>query len=346
MSKIKKKKSKNLSKLLFLVVAITFIIVGCGKKVKEIVDNNGDTPKPVPEVKKLKTVDPDSNTRSIAVMINNLDAARPYQSGLQQAYITYEIIVEGGITRMMAVFKDQNVARIGPVRSSRHYYLDYALENDAIYTHFGWSPKAQADISTLGINNINGLYDNGFWRDNLPVAYEHTAFTSTDKIMAVVDKKGYRKTTTQKLLLKYSIDEISIAEKESAMVANNVSIRYSDYMTTSYQYDSENKVYKRFANGKAHTDYVTKEQYTSKNIIVVKVKNFSIDSYGRQDLNNVGTGTGYFITDGYAVPIKWSKASRSAQTVYSYLDGTEITVNDGNTFIQIQPIDEATAITE
>ena len=82
-------------------------------------------------------------------MINNLNEARPYQSGLQDAYIVYEMIVEGGITRMMALFKDQNTSRIGPVRSSRHYYLDYALENDAIYVHFGWSPQAQTDISRL-----------------------------------------------------------------------------------------------------------------------------------------------------------------------------------------------------
>ena len=61
------------------------------------------------------------------------------------------------------------------------------------------------------------------------------------------------------------------------------------------------------------------------------------DVKGRQDIDNIGSGEGYYITNGYAVPIKWSKKSRTAQTVYTYTDGTEIKVNDGNTYIQIQP---------
>ena len=85
------------------------------------------------------------NERPVAVMIDNHTGAWP-QAGLNKAYLVYEIIVEGGETRLMALFKGQDVEHIGPVRSSRHYFLDYALENDAIYTHFGWSPQAESDI--------------------------------------------------------------------------------------------------------------------------------------------------------------------------------------------------------
>ena len=65
-------------------------------------------------------------------------------AGLQDAYITYEILAEGGITRLMALFKDKDTAKIGSVRSARPYYLDYALENDAIYVHYGWSDQAKS----------------------------------------------------------------------------------------------------------------------------------------------------------------------------------------------------------
>ena len=69
-----------------------------------------------------------------------------------------------------------------------------------------------------------------------------------------------------------------------------------------------------------------------------RIKNYSYDSYGRQKLENIGEGEGYFITDGYAVPITWEKSSRSSQTIYKYKSsGKEIKVNDGNTYIQIQP---------
>ena len=116
-------------------------------------------------------------------------------------------------------------------------------------------------------------------------------------------------------------------------------------MTSSYTYDAVNKYYNRFANSVAHTDAITGIQYHFKNLIVINVENYTTNEGGnRQALNNVGTGSGYYITNGYAVPITWEKASRSAQTVYKYQDGKVITVNDGNTFIQIQPINQVTTI--
>ena len=98
-----------------------------------------------------------ANTRPIAVMIPNdsWGGAQDRHYGLQRAYLVYEIIAEGNITRFEALFKDQDIEKIGPVRSSRHYYLDYVMENDAIYVHYGWSPQAQEDIKTLNINMYN-----------------------------------------------------------------------------------------------------------------------------------------------------------------------------------------------
>lgn len=349
-----KKAKIKLIRFLIILIPIVIILV-CGvvlfSKFKNNENNNKQNPteqtnneKPVE--KKIQIVDLNSKSRPIAVMINNLKDAQPYQSGLQDAYLVYEIIVEGGITRMMAVFKDANTARIGSVRSSRHYYLDYALENDAIYVHFGWSERARADISSLGVNNINGLYDNAFWRDkSLNLASEHTAYTSMEKINNVIATKGYRTETNKDLLLDYSADEIDLSNKTDAIKADNVNVVYSSYQTTSYVYDAESKTYLRSMNGKKHIDYVTKKQYTVKNIITYQINNYSFDDYGRQDLKNIGSGNGYYITDGYAIPITWQKSSREAQTIYKYLDGTEIKVNDGNTFIQIQPADKKLEIT-
>ena len=244
----------------------------------------------------------------------------------------------------MAVYKDKDTAKIGTVRSSRDYYLDYALENDAIYVHFGWSPQAQELIGKLGVNNINGLYDDAFWRDNpMNLAYEHTAYTSMEKIMKVAKNKGYRLTSEKDLLLNYSVDEVSNENEENSLKADNVSIRYSNAVTTSYKYNPTDKLYYRSVNGNVQKDYVTKKQYTAKNIIISYVDNGNIsnDDKGRQELNNIGTGKGYYITDGYSIPITWSKTSRNEQTVYKKLNGEEIIVNDGNTFIQIAPKDSA-----
>ena len=310
----------------------------------EILDENDKTEtqeqEPIIE-KKLQILDLESDTRPIAVMINNHKTAQPYQTGLNDAYLVYEIVVEGGITRMMAVFKDQDTATIGTVRSSRHYFLDYAQENDAIYTHFGWSPQAEEDINNLNIDNVNGLVDSGFWRDqelrNNGVPLEHTAYTNIENILKVADKRGYETTSTKDTLLNNSVDEIDLSTMEGAIKADNVFIEYSSYQKNTFKYDSVNKVYNKYSNDTLRKDYVTGEAFKAKNIITYQVNNYSMDSYGRQEIDNIGSGEGYFISNGYAVPITWEKKSPSSQTVYKFLDGKEITVNDGITYIQIQP---------
>lgn len=348
-----KKPKKKLGWIYYVLIGIAVLLIGYSvyafvlKKDKTDENNNNEVEEEetVDENdSEISIIDLDSNSRSYAVMINNLDAARKYQSGLQDAYIVYEIIVESGITRFMAIFKDQDTARIGSVRSSRDYYLDYVLENDAIYVHYGWSPQAQSDITTLKINNINGLYDSAFWREDLPIAYEHTAFTSMAKIESMAAKKEYRTTTTKDTLLNYSVEEIDLSQDENSEVANIVSIKYSNVITSTYAYNTEDNLYYRSVNGKKHVDYETKKQYTTKNIIIVYADNDDLagDTKDRQTLDNIGTGNGYYITDGYAIPITWSKSSRSAQTVYKKSNGEEIDVNDGNTYIQIAPLKSAT----
>lgn len=324
---------------IILVIGVVLLLFLGSKKdstLPKITKKNSSTPT---IESNLKIVDLNSKTRPYAIMINNLGVARPLQSGLQDAMIIYEMIVEGGLTRYMAVFQDQNTERIGSIRSARHYFLDYALENDAIYVHHGNSPQAAADFKTLNIDRISVDASKTGWRDkSLNVSTEHTLFTSIAKLNNGVGNK--RKTRNKDFLLNYSETPIDLSTKEGAIKANNIEITYSGSVKSSYEYDESAQNYKRSVNGKAHTDYVTKKQYTFKNIITYQVSNTSLnDGSGkdRQTLDNIGSGEGYYITNGYAVPITWSKSSRSSQTVYKYKDGTEIDVNDGNTFIQIQP---------
>ena len=347
MSKGKRRKIKLSKKAKIIIVVVLLLIIGVlgfmlltGKE--EPVKKAPKKKKITKEEEQIKIVDLSSTDRPIAVMINNNKAVWGYQAGLQDAYITYEMIVEGGITRMMAVFKDKDTARIASVRSSRHYYLDYVLENDALYAHIGWSPRAESDISSLNIPAINANNSSAFtWDNSLRVAREHRAYTSIARVKEAAQKKGYRTTSDKKLLLTYQAKSLDLASYEGAIPANTVRIPYSTSHLTSYSYDTENKVYKRYQNNTEHKDYVTGLQYTAKNIITYKVHNYTLnDGYagGRQDLNNIGSGEGYYISEGYAIPITWEKTSRSAQTIYKVkATGKELVVNDGNTFIQIQP---------
>lgn len=277
--------------------------------------------------------------RPIAVMIDNNVNAWP-QSGLNDAYLVYEIIVEGGETRLMACFKGANLEKIGPIRSSRHYFLDYAMENSAIYVHYGWSPQAQSDISTYKINNINGVQESSksFWRVKDKAA-PHNAVTSTENILELAEKKGYSTESEAPSVLNYVVDEVELTE---GTLANTVVIPYATSKSVKYVYNPETKMYTRYAKGKLQTDWTTKEEITTKNIIITKAKNYTLkdsENKGRQGLENIGTLNGYYITNGKVIPITATKKSRTSQTEYKDLNGQEIEVNDGRTFIQICPID-------
>ena len=280
------------------------------------------------------------NDRPIAVMIDNHDDAWP-QAGLQRAYMVYEIIVEGGETRLMALFKGaDDVEKIGPVRSARHYFIDYAMENDAIYTHFGESPQASSDIKKYSIAEIDGISEDGttFWRVKDKAA-PHNAVTSMKNLIQSAKNKNYRMTSSEDSVLNYVTDEVNLENGQGAV---SVTIPHSQLQTVSYEYDEENKVYERFARKEAQVDWDTEEPITVKNIIITFCDNYTLsdtENKGRQGLKNIGTFDGYYITNGKAIKIKCIKNARDEKTVYQDLNGNEIDVNDGNTFVHICPTD-------
>ena len=347
-TKVQKLKLKH--KNLLIIIGVLLLILLSMFIITKL-SNKKEAPKKVKTtttkvIKKVNIVDVNTKSRPFAVMINNVSTARPLQSGLQDAYIMYEMIVEGGITRYLALFLDTNTERIGSIRSARHYYLDYARENDAIYVHHGYSPQAASDFSKLNVDRIEVSTPSTGWRDKtLNVASEHTLFTSIELLKNGIGSK--RTERNNDLLLNYSADEIDLSKIEGSIKADRVVIPYSSNTTTSYQYNADEKVYYRFVNDKEHTDYVTKKQFTFKNIITYKVRNYTLndpEGKGRQGIDNIGSGEGYYISNGYAAKINWKKDCRECQTVYTYSDGKEIKVNDGNTFIQIQPLDKELTI--
>lgn len=340
----KRKKTKQNNKLyfillfgflfVFLVLLITYVILS-----KDTPKRSAQPVKQIEEKKKseIKIYDENSNDRPIAFMIdNNIGDAK--HAGLQESYLNYEIIVEGGLTRIMAIYKDKNVKLIGPIRSSRHYFLDYALENDAIYAHYGWSPQAEKDIKDLKVDNINGMIDRTPYRRDEKSIAPHNVFTNTSYIKDYLEKKDYSNTSTSWKNLNISSKEINIASNDNTSTAKKIVIIYSNSDYRTYAYDEANKYYLRSQNGNPHLDRLTNEQLHYKNIIILKIENYNLDNEGRQTLKNIGNGDGYYITNGNYKKINWSKESRLSKTSLTYEDGTEVSLNDGNTFIQIVPI--------
>ena len=344
MARARAKKKKSGTKVLVILLVILIIVAG-GILAYKIVSDKNNTEETGEkdnifsskvEEKKINIFN--GNDRPIAVMIDNHSDAWP-QAGLQKAYMVYEIIVEGGETRLMALFKGADVEKIGPVRSARHYFIDYAMENDAIYTHFGQSPQAESDIKKYSINDINGVAEDGttFWRVKEKAA-PHNAVTSTEKLLKSAKNKKYRTTSSDESVLNYVSDEVNLEDGQGAI---SVTIPHSTLQTVKYVYDEENKVYKRYARNKEQKDWTSGETVTTKNIIITYCDNYTLtdsENKGRQGLKNIGTFDGYYITNGKAIKIKCIKNARDEKTIYQDLEGNKIEINDGNTFVNICPI--------
>lgn len=271
--------------------------------------------------------------RPVAVMLDNHPAARP-QAGLEQAEVVYEILAEGNITRYLALYMHGAGQMVGPVRSARSYYIDKCMEYNAIYLHAGGSPDAWDDIARLKIPSFNAMNLGKplYWRENHRKE-PHNIYTALDRIQASAESRGYNKTGGQRVHTFAGEDRQMEGE-----TAQRVTIAYPQKYSVSYEYSKDDGVYLRYVSGKPHVDENNNDyQVQAKNIIIQRAVHKVVDSEGRRDIDLVGSGKGYYITNGAYVPITWEKADRRAPTYYYLEDGKEVELNPGKTWIQVIP---------
>lgn len=290
----------------------------------------------------LETTEELVNARPVAVMINNIKASMP-QEGTSYADVIYECIVEGAQTRLLALCLDYTeVPVIGSVRSSREYYLDFAANHDAIYVHAGGSDEAYRQIKSRKVANLDGVnmyLPDTFYRDSerlKVLAYEHTLMTSGEKIKSGIDYKGYRTETKEGFTSPFNFtewDEVRIPEGEDAKY---LSFTYSNAAKPYYIYNEENCVYERYQFGEAHVDNSTDTQLAFENIIVIYCPTYNTnDKYGHYNVNCVGEGKGYYISQGKYESIKWKKPTADTPISFYSESGDELVINRGRTFVQV-----------
>ena len=280
--------------------------------------------------------------RPFAIMMNNHKAAQP-QAGIASADIIYEIPAEGGITRMMGVFQDvSGVGEIGTVRSARDYYVSLALGMDALYLHAGGSPQAYSFIKNWGIpafDCVNGPYEGTlYWRDagrRKSAGLEHSVLTSSEKIQTLFPTYGYRLEHKDGYIYPMSFAED--AAPAEGQQAGTVTIKYSNYKTGIFRYNSETGLYYVEQYGKPHTDANTGEQLAVKNVLILKtdISNIKGDTAGRLSVRTTGTGTGQFICGGKMETITWSKPDHNKPMTFTNAAGEELKFGVGTTYINI-----------
>ena len=275
------------------------------------------------------------NLLPMAVMIENHVDARP-QSGLSRASLVYEAEAEGGITRFLAVFDPgENIEKIGPVRSARPYYIDWANELKALYIHCGGSPEALAKIINERINDLNEFYNAGnFWRDNLRAA-PHNVYTSTEKLLNYLEReKIENERPGMATAWKFKEDtDAALRPKASKITVNYKGAPF----TVLWSYDNINNEYSRFQGGLKHADTDGRE-IRAKNIIIQFVESRIIDEEGRRQVATVGSGKAKICLDGQCREGIWKKKDKKSRTAYFEADGREIEFNSGASWIEVVPI--------
>jgi hypothetical protein len=296
---------------------------------------------PAPTPAPVNTLKLDANP--FAVMIDNIAEARP-QFGLGAADVVYEAPAEAGIPRLMPLFLRQggDAGRIGPVRSTRHYFVELANEYRAPLTHIGASPQGFEMLAETGLPDVDEARgDGGYTRDRNRAA-PHNAFVSTSSVREVLQQRHVQTNATTGPL-KFGADF-----KAGAEGATSIKINYpgGERYSVEYTYDAASKTYPRVMDGQPHKDGSTGEQYAARSILIqyADVAPIPNDPALRVDVSLVGSGKGVLIADGTQVPVTWTKSSIQEPTTFKRQDGTPFGVPEGQVWVQIVPLEGQVAI--
>ncbi len=334
--------------LLTLVLALS---VGCGKnKDKLSVEKGDDAKNPTSSTEVdtqdngvlnpltgLKDLNPeDENLRPTAVMINNISQAQTVQTGLNEADIVYETEVEGGITRLLAVFKDiKNVKQLGTVRSARYCFIDLALGHDAMYVHHGQDAfHAQPHLKDVDAFTVSEKSGGGGARITNGLSREHTLYAYGDKLWEALGNRGYSLEASSNEPWQTFTDKADLSN-----TANSVSAKFSSSYITKFVYNPDTAKYTRYSGNTKRIDYVTEEKIEFKNVFVLKTTIRSYNCSGSDTYNHkevlLDSGTGYYFSNGKYEEINWSKGSASNGFVFTKTDGTTLKVTAGNSWVCI-----------
>lgn len=362
----------KIRRLLFLLLTLTLLFSGCGKKESE--DEEFNTETEVVEGDEFQDgeennreivdgkirsyftgewIDEELGTkRPLAIMLNNKQEALP-MSGVGNASVIYECPVEKRITRWMGIFEDwEDLERIGSIRSCRLYFLHFAQEFDAIYAHFGQAVYAiedlnsgEFDVLSGGTKYIDHPVANMYERVPRPgKAYEHTLYAFPDGIVKDIEKKGYRTELKGDFSEKFKFaptGEIEEYEgyKDAVFLQPGGTSGANGFggVKATFEYNAEDRKYYRSTYGNPHIDELTGEQVAVTNVIFQYCDGAVLDGedylhFASQSYNN----DCIVFTNGKMIEGYWNTYGDLGSPARYYDDNNQqIVLNNGKTFICI-----------
>lgn len=265
-----------------------------------------------------------------AVVIENATDARP-QDGVDKAFLVMEAPVEGDITRWLAFFSaDEAVEELGPVRSARLYFVEWAIDWDALFAHVGGSPESLAFLRSEGAYDLDEFFNTTtFWRSRRRAA-PHNVYTESVRLAAVWDRIVGRDVSYWPFLFE------EMSPNVDALQTTNVSFGNRFY-DVSWQFDPETNRYTRFQDGTPHT-MRDGSVIEASNVIVMFTDMRVIDSEGRKRIRTEGTGDALLMRAGYQEEVEWRREETDTRTHFVFKDGEEVTLVPGKTWIHVVPI--------
>lgn len=335
------------------IMAAAFIVVGGSGTAFALTHHSKPAPvavkaavKPIPKPAPKPILSPltgmpvtaDQQKRPVtAVMIENSPDARP-QSGLDQAGVVFEAIAEAGITRFMALYQESTPQVLGPVRSSRPYYLDWAQGFDAAYAHVGGSPDALQKIKADGVKDLDQFYNASAYHRVSTRYAPHNMYTSIDALVGLESAKGW--TQSQFTPFPRKAKETPAAAPNATSV--NLSISGA-YYNVHYDYDKTTNTYKRSEGGSVHMDNETKQQLSPKVVIALAMPYSLMDDGYHSQYQTIGSGKILVFQDGTVTAGNWAKESSKDQLTFKDDTGKDLQLDPGQTWLTaVDDISKAT----
>jgi hypothetical protein len=288
-------------------------------------------------------VSPEAAARHpIAVMVDGHVLARP-QSGFNAASVVWAAPAEGGVPRYLLIFQDQLPSSVGPIRSARQYYVEWAAEWRAMYVHHGGSPQALATLRARGsgawVWNADGFRWEGMyvWRA-ADRPGPHDVYSDGQHLRALAKRLGADDGPIEPVW-SFRPD----LRRQARPTGGTITVTYP-YESITYRYDAGSNRYLRYVDGSgtAQVDRADGQVVAPANVVVLRMSFSPLTGtsggHGRLEARDVGKGVAWIAANGTTVKGTWRKASATSPTLLFGPDGTPVSLTAGQTFVQVLPL--------
>jgi len=264
--------------------------------------------------------------RIVAVVIENHESARPHQEGLDDALMVEEWLVEGFISRFVAIFDRGNMpALMGPVRSLRPYMFEGLLPWSAVLLHAGGSPEAlELAAGSKRIVDINGLYGAYYGKferiEGIPAPHD-----------LFIRRAGAESLAAEEDLPGITWPPYHVGMAPAAPAATEIAVNFfSPVHDVQYAYDERTQRYDR-------TNGDVENQAHPSNVLFLEIPITEVGEYGRLHIQVQGKGKALLFRSGKVYEGRWEKKNDTTAFSFTNGEGDPLSFAHGQTWMTVLP---------